>query len=159
MGVKFQGSFSSGTYLRTKVSNITLRVNCQSNSSKGRYTRRCVLIHIPEEILSTYSWGSIFAFGLLALTSQGRVIAVGCVIVSLLFIGSVLGRVRKRRNSRHSRGNGFPKGEVNLVFVRGWGVKGIRLDKINSAALHNPSGLSHEVKGYHCLSKCFGCCG
>ena len=75
MGVKFQGSFSSGTYFRTKVSNITSRVNCQSNSSKGRYTRRCVLIRIPEEILSTYSWGSIFAFGLLALTSQGRVLA------------------------------------------------------------------------------------
>ena len=156
MGVKFQGSFSSGTYFRTEVSNITSRVNCHPNSSKGRYTRRCVLIRIQEEILSTYSWGSIFAFGLLALTSQGRVLAVGCVIVSLLFIGSALGRVRKCRNSRHSRGNGFPKGEVNLVFVRGWGVKGIRLDKINSAALHNPSGLSREVKGYRCLSKGFG---
>ena len=147
MGVKFQGSFTSGTYFRTKVSNITSRVNCQLNSSKGRYTRRCVLIRIPEEILSTYSWGSIFAFGLLALTSQGRVLAVECVILGLLFIGSALGRVRKRRNSRHSRGNGFPKGEANLIFVRGRGVKGIRLDKINSAAPHNPSGLSREVKG------------
>ena len=33
-----------------------------------------------------------------------------------------------------------------MVFVRGRGVKGIRLDKINSAAPHNPSGLSHEVR-------------
>ena len=146
----------SGVLVKSWGQSITSRVNCQSNSSKGRYTRRCVLICIPEEILSTYSRGSLFAFGLLALTSQGRVLAVGCFIVILLFIGSVLGRVRKRRNSRHSRGNGFPKGEVNLVFVRGRGVKGIRLDKINSAAPHNPSGLSHEVKGYHCLSKCFG---
>ena len=56
----------------------------------------------------------------------------------------------------HIDGVTFPKGEVNLVFVRGRGVKGIRLDKINSAAPHNHSGLSHEVKGYHCLSKGFG---
>ena len=132
MGVKFQGSFTSGTYFRTKVSNITLRVNCQLNSSKSRYT----IVR-----------GSVFAFGLLALTNQGRGFAVGWVIVGLLFIGSALGRVRKRRNSRHSRGNGFPKGEANLIFVRGRGVKGIRLDKINSAAPHNPSGLSREVKG------------
>ena len=143
----------SGVLVKSWGQSITSRVNCQSNSSKGRYTRRCVLIRIPEEILSTYSWGSIFAFGLLALTSQGRVLAVGCVIISLLFIGSVLCCVRKHRNSQHSKGNGFPKGEVNLVFVRGRWVKGIRLDKINSAAPHNPSGLSHEVKGYRCLSK------
>ena len=149
----------SGVLVKSWGQSITSRVNCQSNSSKGRYTRRCVLIRIPEEILSTYSWGSIFAFSLLALTSHGRVLVVGCVIFSLHFIGRALGRVRKRRKSRHSRGNGFPKGEVNLVFVRGRWVKGIRLDKINSAAPHNPSGLSHEVKGYHCLSKCFGHCG
>ncbi len=99
-----------------------------------------------------------FAFGLLALTSQGRVLAVGCVIISLLFIGSALCCVRKHRNSQHSKGNGFPKGEVNLVCVRGRWVKGIRLDKINSAVPHNPSGLSHEVKGYRCLSKGFGHC-
>ncbi len=35
-----------------------------------------------------------------------------------------------------------------MVFVRGRGVKGIRLDKINSAAPHNPSGLSHEVVAF-----------
>ncbi len=147
----------SGVLVKSWGQSITSRVNCQLNSSKGRYTEMRTHAH-PEEILSTYSWGSIFAFGLLALTSQGRVLAVGCVIASLLFIGSLLGHVRKRRNSRHSRGNGFPKGEVNLVFVRGRWVKGIR-DKVNSATPHNPSGLSHEVKGYHCFSKCFGRCG
>ena len=94
MGVKFKGSFTSGTYFRTKVSNITLRVNCQSNSSKGRYTM---------------GKGSVFAFGLLALTNQGRVVAVGWVIVGLPLIGRTLGSVRKRRNSQHSRGNGRSK--------------------------------------------------
>ena len=53
--------------------------------------------------------GSVFVFGLLALTNQGRVFAVGWVIVGLLFIGRTLGRVRKHRNSRHSRGNGRSK--------------------------------------------------
>jgi len=46
--------------------------------------------------------GSVFVFGLLALTNQGRVFAVGWVIIGLLFIGRTLGRVRKRRNSRHT---------------------------------------------------------
>jgi hypothetical protein len=94
VGVKFQGSFTSGTYFRTKVSIITSRVNCQSNSSKGRYA---------------IGRGSVFAFGLLALTNQGRVFAVGWVIVGLLVIGSALGRVRKCRNGQHSRGNGRSK--------------------------------------------------
>ncbi len=96
MGVKFKGSFTSGTYFRTKVGNKTSRVNCQSNSSKGRYTM---------------GRGSVFAFGLLALTNQGRVGAVGWVIVGLPLIGRTLGRVRKRRNSRHSRGNSRRKVE------------------------------------------------
>ena len=69
------------------------RVNCQSNSLKSRYT----IVR-----------GSVFAFGLLALTNQGRGFAVGWVIVGLLFIGRVL-HVRKRRNSQHSRGNGRSK--------------------------------------------------
>jgi hypothetical protein len=53
----------------------------------------------------------------------------------------------------------LPKRGGQLAFVRGRGVKGIRLDKTNSAAPHNPSGLSHEVKGYRCPSKGFGRCG
>ena len=94
MGVKFQGSFTSGTYFRTKVSNIMSRVNYQSNSSKGRYTM---------------GRGSVVAFGLLALMNQGRVGAVGWVIAGLPLVGRTLGRFRKRRNSRHSRGNGRSK--------------------------------------------------
>ena len=95
MGVKFQGSFISGTYFRTKVSNITSRVNCHSNSAKGRYA---------------IGRGSVFEFGLFVLlASQGRVLAVGRVIVGLLFVGGTLGRVGERRNGRHSRGNGRSK--------------------------------------------------
>ena len=71
-----------------------LRVNCQSNSSKSRYT---------------IVMGSVFSFCLLALTNQGRVFVVEWVIVGLLFISRTFGVVRKRRNSRHSRGNGRSK--------------------------------------------------
>ncbi len=91
MGVKFKGSFTSGTCFRTKVSNITSRVNCQANGSKGRYAR---------------GRGSVLGFGLLALTNQGRVLAVGRVIVGLFLSSSALGVVRKRGNSRYSGGNG-----------------------------------------------------
>lgn len=53
----------------------------------------------------------------------------------------------------------FPKREGRFGICQGSGVKSIRLNKINLAAPHNPSGLSHEVKGYRCLSKGFGRCG
>jgi len=74
VGVKFQGSFTSGIYIRAKVSNVTLRVNCQANSSKGRNTK---------------GRGSI-GFGLLCLlANQGRVVTVGWVlgvIIGPLFV-------------------------------------------------------------------------
>ena len=93
MGVKFQGSLTSGIYFRTKVSNITLRVNCQGNSSKGRNIK---------------GRGSV-GFGLFGLlVSQGRIIVVGLVsgaVIGPLFVGA-LGRVRERRNSQHSGGDG-----------------------------------------------------
>jgi hypothetical protein len=91
VGVKIQGSFTSGIYFRTKVSNITSRVNCQANGSKGRHAR---------------GRGSVNVFGLLGLANQGRVIAVGWVggvIIGPLITGSALGCVRKPRNSQHSR--------------------------------------------------------
>ncbi len=60
--------------------------------------------------------GSVVAFGLLALTNQGRVGAVGWVIVGLPLVGRMLGCFRKRRNSRHSRGNGRSEvGNVGLT--------------------------------------------
>ncbi len=105
MGVKFQGSFTSGTYFRTKVSNITSRVNCQSNSLKGKYA---------------IGRGSVFGFGLFVLlASQGRVLAVGRVIIGRLVVGRTLGRVKECRNSRHSRGNGRSKiGDVGRTDSR-----------------------------------------
>ena len=93
MGVKFQGNFTSGTYFRTKVSNIMSRVNCQSNSSKGRNTR---------------VRGS-FGFGLFGLASQGRIVAVGLVF-GVVIIGPILvralGRVTECRNCRNGGGDG-----------------------------------------------------
>ena len=67
-----------------------LRVNCQANGSKGRYAR---------------GRGSVLGFGLLALTNQGRVLAVRRVIVGLFLVGSMLGVVRKLRNSGYGGGN------------------------------------------------------
>ncbi len=85
MRVKFQGSFTSGIYFRTNVNNITSRVDCQANSSKGRNTRG----------------GGSIGFGLFGLASQGRIIAVGLVVggvvIGPLFVGT-LGRVSERRN-------------------------------------------------------------
>jgi len=93
VGVKFQGSFTSGIYFRTKVSYIASRVNCQANSSKDRNIK---------------GRGSV-GFGLFGLLARkGRVITVGLVsgvVIGPLFVGA-LGRVRERRNSRHSRGDG-----------------------------------------------------
>ena len=102
MGVKFQGNFTIGTYFRTKVSNIMSRVNCQSNSLKSRYT----IVR-----------GSVFAFGLLALTNQGRGFAVGWVIVGLLFIGSALGRVRKRRKAGTAEEMAEAKSEMLVALI------------------------------------------
>jgi hypothetical protein len=70
------------------------RVNCQANGLEGRYAR---------------GRGSVVGFGLLALTNQGRVLAVGWVIVCLFLVGSKLGVVRKRRNSQYGGGNGRSK--------------------------------------------------
>ena len=64
------------------------RVNCQANGLKGRYAR---------------------GRGLLALADQGRVFAIGWVIIGLLFIGRTLGIVGKCRDSRHGRVNGRSK--------------------------------------------------
>jgi len=96
MRVKFQGSFTSGIYFRTKVSNIPSRVNCQADGSKGRYTK---------------CRGSV-RFGLLGLlANQGRVITVGWVLgvmIGPLFVGALC-HVKEHRNSWHCRGDGSSK--------------------------------------------------
>ncbi len=65
------------------------------DSSKGRYA------------IGRGSIVSLGLFGLLA--SQGRVLAVGRVVVELHVVGSALGRVGQRSNSRYSRGNSGSK--------------------------------------------------